>query len=158
MTEGAATTALCPRCAVNRFTPYGTNDVPRGQYEWAPPPALSRADNETYICSPCGQDEAMLDFTGEAPSLPSEWPISRTVIQVEPGWDEEPQNQGPEGGVEFPLTPPPDPYFEVTLRATSGALVRVEVQAADEADVRGTVTDLHPELEIVNVIPSRWRS
>lgn len=25
-------------------------------------PALSRRDNKTYICSDCGQDEAMFDF------------------------------------------------------------------------------------------------
>ncbi|HIK67972.1 MAG TPA: hypothetical protein EYF95_08395 [Flavobacteriales bacterium] len=24
--------------------------------------ALSRSDNKTYICSPCGQDEAITDF------------------------------------------------------------------------------------------------
>jgi hypothetical protein len=27
-------------------------------------PALSRYDNKTLICSPCGTDEAMMDFTG----------------------------------------------------------------------------------------------
>lgn len=25
-------------------------------------PALSRRDNKTEICSPCGQEEAMIDF------------------------------------------------------------------------------------------------
>ena len=28
--------------------------------------ALSRRDNETYICSPCGKDEASEDYWGRA--------------------------------------------------------------------------------------------
>lgn len=46
----------CPRCG--GFIP--NNDVP-GHY----PGALSRIDNQTEICSSCGEDEAMLDFMGE---------------------------------------------------------------------------------------------
>ncbi len=68
----STTTVVCPRCGVNRYTPYGPGA------EWdddAPFPALSRIDNTTYICSPCGQDEAMRDFTREPPVPPDEWPI-----------------------------------------------------------------------------------
>lgn len=36
----------CPKCYME-FTAY---------------PALSRKDNKTYICSPCGVNEAMMDF------------------------------------------------------------------------------------------------
>jgi len=46
---------ICPRCG---------GDVPapgvKGQY----PGALSRTDNNTEICSACGTDEAMEQFTG----------------------------------------------------------------------------------------------
>jgi hypothetical protein len=38
----------CPRCYMN-YTGF---------------PALSRLDNKTSICSPCGTDEAMQDFAG----------------------------------------------------------------------------------------------
>lgn len=66
------TTVLCPRCEEHRYTPYEA----KGPYDQdAPYPALSRMDNKTYICSPCGVDEAMRDFAGEAPIPPNEWPI-----------------------------------------------------------------------------------
>jgi hypothetical protein len=46
--------------------------------EDAPPfPALSRVDNETYICSDCGTDEALMDFCREDLQRISEWPIKR---------------------------------------------------------------------------------
>lgn len=44
---------ICPRCG--HFLP---NDMTPGAY----PGALSRWDNETEICSRCGQQEAFLDF------------------------------------------------------------------------------------------------
>jgi hypothetical protein len=66
------TAVLCPRCRQNGYTPYG---VERGPTD-PPPPALSRLDNETYICSACGTDEAMRDFTGAAPIPPTDWPVS----------------------------------------------------------------------------------
>lgn len=50
----------CPRCGINFYTPYGVtyrDGMPL-------PPALSREDNKTYICSPCGTDEALEDFFG----------------------------------------------------------------------------------------------
>ena len=69
-----AATVLCPRCESNRYTPYST-DVDTTVEEVAPRPALSRMDNKTYICSPCGQDEAMREFFGGFPIPPTEWPI-----------------------------------------------------------------------------------
>lgn len=48
----------CPRCRENRFTPYG---VKRGKKDPLPP-ALSRKDNKTYICSECGVEEALEGF------------------------------------------------------------------------------------------------
>lgn len=57
-------TVLCPRCGVNFYTPYGV-----GWEEGMPfPPALSREDNKTYICSPCGTEEALEDFFGASVS------------------------------------------------------------------------------------------
>lgn len=47
------TFAPCPRCGENTLR----TDRPALN-------ALSRADNETYVCSPCGTAEAMEDFLG----------------------------------------------------------------------------------------------
>lgn len=64
-------TVLCPRCGENYYTPYGEKHEPG-----SPPfPALSRVDNKTYICSECGTDEAMRDFTGAGPTPLDEWAI-----------------------------------------------------------------------------------
>lgn len=50
----------CPNCKDGYYTPYGVNKT-----EIMPPyPALSRRDNKTYICSPCGTQEALDDFFG----------------------------------------------------------------------------------------------
>ena len=50
----------CPRCETEALHPELAMN------------ALSRKDNETYVCSPCGRDEAMWDFSG----VPHpEWPI-----------------------------------------------------------------------------------
>ena len=43
----------CPRCGGGV-----PNNLRAGEY----PGALSRLDNETYICSSCGSDEAMFQF------------------------------------------------------------------------------------------------
>ncbi len=51
---------MCPRCNQNTLA------------EELAVNALSRKDNETYVCSPCGVDEAVWDFTeSEHP----EWPL-----------------------------------------------------------------------------------
>jgi DNA-directed RNA polymerase subunit RPC12/RpoP len=55
----------CPRCG-GRVP----NDVQAGQY----PGALSRLDNETYICSACGQDEAMYQFSRSMLGIPADLP------------------------------------------------------------------------------------
>jgi hypothetical protein len=66
-------TILCPRCEQNEYLDYGNRPE-----EGDPPfPALSRVDNKTYICTPCGTDEAMRDFTGAGPVPLDEWPIER---------------------------------------------------------------------------------
>lgn len=39
--------------------------------------ALSRVDNTTYICSPCGMDEAMWDFVYPHIALP---PLDRPLV------------------------------------------------------------------------------
>ncbi len=43
---------ICPRCQELRDMTY---------------PALSRRDNKTAICSPCGVDEAIREYRGMAP-------------------------------------------------------------------------------------------
>ena len=59
---------LCPRCNQDYYTPYETE----GPY---PKPAVSRTDNESYICTRCGTDEAMKDFAGSPLFTPDQWPI-----------------------------------------------------------------------------------
>ena len=71
-------TVLCPRCEKARYTPYKDE---RGQpIKWRAgmpfPPALSRTDNKTLICSECGTAEAMRDFAGAAPQPPTDWPVA----------------------------------------------------------------------------------
>ena len=47
----------CPRCGKDRLHPVGVMN------------ALSRRDNRTYICSPCGSHEAVLDVARDNPGL-----------------------------------------------------------------------------------------
>lgn len=51
----------CPRCGSGV-----PDDTHPGQY----PGALSRLDNKTYICSQCGQEEVMWQFTDSGKPLP----------------------------------------------------------------------------------------
>jgi len=46
---------MCPSCG---------GFIPRNERPGEYPGALSRRDNETEICSACGQDEAWIDFAG----------------------------------------------------------------------------------------------
>lgn len=69
---------LCPRCELRHFTPYNAAvEMTQERFEKYPFPALSRVA-QIYICSWCGQDEAMRDFRHEAPVPPDEWPIRGT--------------------------------------------------------------------------------
>ena len=47
----------CPRCGKDRLHPIPVMN------------ALSRRDNKTYICSPCGSHEAVLDVSRNNPGL-----------------------------------------------------------------------------------------
>jgi hypothetical protein len=55
---------LCPRCM--------TNTLPIGY-----PGALSRTDNKTEICSPCGTQEGLEDWLdgGHRPQTAWAWPV-----------------------------------------------------------------------------------
>jgi hypothetical protein len=78
---------LCPRCETRNFTPREERDVPREVILRYPYPALSRVA-DIDICSPCGQDEAMRDFSGSPPIPPDEWPIEvprHRVVEGEGG-------------------------------------------------------------------------
>ena len=70
----------CPRCG--GFIP--NNETP-GAY----PGALSRITRDPhvapiYICSACGTDEAMLQFTVGRCQIPAEWPVTRSFDLPEP--------------------------------------------------------------------------
>lgn len=70
---------LCPRCKRNRFTARDAfrkdPSLNRSILDEYPYPALSRVAR-IDICTPCGQDEALRDFTRASPIPPYEWPIS----------------------------------------------------------------------------------
>ena len=70
------TAEICPRCGVRTYTPLNARGVSLVQLDRSPYPALSRIDNTTHICSACGADEAMRDFTGAPPIPPDEWPVA----------------------------------------------------------------------------------
>jgi hypothetical protein len=70
---------MCPRCQSQYFIPY---DAPKDVKDWAIVrgfsfPALSRVDNKTDICSPCGTVEAMDDFTRRPLRTIDQWPVRR---------------------------------------------------------------------------------
>lgn len=58
---------LCPRCQERQ--------IPNNKTPGAYPGAISRADNETEICSDCGHDEAMKDFLNGGCEPKEAWPI-----------------------------------------------------------------------------------
>lgn len=60
--------ALCPRCGRNQLDPTPVRN------------SLSREDSDTYICTPCGTDEAMRGLDG----LPA-WPGYPNVMPTPEG-------------------------------------------------------------------------
>ena len=60
-----------------RRPPYSPTICPRclGMLPIGYPGALSRVDNKTEICSPCGTDEAMTDYLDHYLAPISKWPI-----------------------------------------------------------------------------------
>ena len=63
----------CPRCGH-----YIPNDENPGAY----PGAMSRTDNKTEVCSPCGQAEALEDFLAEV-TPQEEWVKNRAKVAIE---------------------------------------------------------------------------
>lgn len=69
---------LCPRCCRGLYEKPGhaLNEVEQLAQDagwWPAYPATSRLDNKTYICSPCGTDEAMRDYLGNGLMPLTEW-------------------------------------------------------------------------------------
>lgn len=56
----------CPRCL---------GMIPNNEFAGMYPGALSRMDNKTEICSACGTEEAIADYTGDNKYEVSDWPI-----------------------------------------------------------------------------------
>lgn len=72
--EVAKSIVQCPRCGINGYTPYeDLADASSIQKQLAPPPALSRFDNETLVCSECGTNEALMNWQGIPLTGPDEW-------------------------------------------------------------------------------------
>ena len=67
---------ICPRCDRNPMAdPQALN-------------ALSRHHEDVYVCSPCGEDEAVLDWChyiagGNLDYQPQEWPLRRALLTFE---------------------------------------------------------------------------
>lgn len=57
----------CPRCK---------GGIPSDQHRGEYPGALSRFDNKTYVCSSCGMNEAMWQFSTGQPLPPLDQPVS----------------------------------------------------------------------------------
>jgi hypothetical protein len=82
--EGGTVSVLCERCLHHHYTPYGEEWHMGDPY----PPALSRLSRggvgsglaPIYVCSTCGQDEAMIEFTGRHLQTPDEWPVEVTFV------------------------------------------------------------------------------
>jgi DNA-directed RNA polymerase subunit RPC12/RpoP len=55
--------AACPRCGNKRL--WKGKDKALN--------ALSRRDNKTYVCSPCGQEEALIDLLGVPSTATEKW-------------------------------------------------------------------------------------
>jgi DNA-directed RNA polymerase subunit RPC12/RpoP len=70
---------ICPRCG---------GAIPNNETPGAYPGALSRADNETYVCSACGTHEAMEQFTTGRLTPISEWPITGEALADLRKWEE----------------------------------------------------------------------
>ena len=58
---------ICPRC--------NDNFIPNNEQPGAYPGAISRADNETEICSECGVSEAIMDYAHGGCQPVAEWPV-----------------------------------------------------------------------------------
>lgn len=71
-------TKRCKRCLVNHYTPY-SETIHRGD---PPYPALSRVGDGIYICSDCGNDEAMMDYCRERLPERFEWPVTKRPWQT----------------------------------------------------------------------------
>lgn len=67
--ENVVKTVVCPRCCLDK--------IPCNERAGEYPGALSRADNETEICSACGQDEALGEFLEHYLAPVSVWPVKR---------------------------------------------------------------------------------
>ena len=64
----------CPRC--NHYIP---NDENPGEY----PGALSRTDNKTEVCSPCGQAESLEEYLGTGLMPQEEWSVKNVTLPRE---------------------------------------------------------------------------
>ena len=75
---------LCPRCQIDHYTPY-EETWKKGE---PPPPALSRLSRghgalevaPIWVCSRCGQDEALREFYGQPLQPPDDWPVELTHV------------------------------------------------------------------------------
>ena len=62
----AGKVSLCPRCCHGIYAAYPERrsaeiDAAKRDGWWPLPPAVSRTDNKTYVCSSCGNEEALED-------------------------------------------------------------------------------------------------
>lgn len=74
---------LCPRCYKNEYVTYEASPELRQKAirHRILPPALSRVDSHTDICSDCGTHEAIQDMTAEGVTPKADWPIRPWPIE-----------------------------------------------------------------------------
>lgn len=79
--------ALCPRCQQDYYLNADANpsedDKRKALESGVQYPALSRSDNETYICGKCGLDEAMGQFADGFIADKFMWPVNRSHVVEE---------------------------------------------------------------------------
>lgn len=83
----------CPRCGGQRNYLTLRQDVTdriRELLRETRPPALSRTDNTTFICEPCGQNEALRAWINLPLPPQSEWPVTDDDVDDEDDTDDAP--------------------------------------------------------------------
>ena len=67
---------ICPRCLMHVY--------PKGKG------ALSRADDDTEVCSGCGSDEAWVSMSGRPAQAVDDWPVFWLPIsmEIDYGWQQ----------------------------------------------------------------------
>lgn len=68
---------------MKRVLPAGVKNCPRCGENYEDFPAMSRTDNKTEVCPPCGTAEALEDFLGTGAMPQADWVKNRAKVAIE---------------------------------------------------------------------------